>query len=216
MTHSGTMAGNYHVYKAALQKAGVTFLEEGGKMLFAVKAFGSLPPMKGSKVAVITFSGAAGIMISDALEKHGLRLASLTANTVRSVAELSPEWMPLGNPLDIWPAVMKHGAAKAYSIALRALMNDPNVDGVICVAIAPEMPAFSFLDVSEALKEVMEEAPPKPVVAWLYGPNPLDMTKQFESRKRIMTYPTLELAAWSLSILRDRHEVLGMKEPAMR
>jgi hypothetical protein len=41
------------------------------------------------------------------------------------------------------------------------------------------------------------------------------MTKQFESRKRIMTYPTLELAAWSLSILRDRHEILGMKEPGM-
>jgi len=216
MTHSGTMAGNYHVYRAALQKAGVTFVEEEGKMVYAMKTLGSLPPMKGSKVAVITFSGAAGIMISDALEKHGLRLASLTANTVRSVAELSPEWMPLGNPLDIWPAVMKHGAAKAYSIALRAIMNDPNVDGVICVAIAPEMPAFSFLDVSEALNEVMEEAPPKPVVAWLYGPNPLEMTKQFESGKRIMTYPTLELAAWSLSILRDRHEVLGMKEPAMR
>jgi acetyltransferase len=208
MTHSGTMAGNYHVYKAALQKAGVTFLEEDGKMLYAVKALGSLPPMKGSKVAVITFSGAAGIMISDALEKHDLRLASLTANTVRSVAELSPEWMPLGNPLDIWPAVMKHGAAKAYSIALRAIMNDPNVDGVICVAIAPEMPAFSFLDVSEALNEVMEEAPPKPVAAWLYGPNPLEMRKHFESTRRIMTYPTLELAAWALSILRDRHEIV--------
>jgi len=216
MTHSGTMAGNYHVYRAALQKAGVTFLEESGKMVYAVKTLGSLPPMKGSKVAVITFSGAAGIMISDALERHGLRLSSLTANAIRSAAELSPEWMPLGNPLDIWPAVMKHGTAKAYSIALRAVMNDPNVDGVICVAIAPEMPAFSFLDVSEVLNEVMEEAPPKPVVAWLYGPNPLEMTKQFELRKRIMTYPTLELAVWSLSILRDRHEVLGIKEPEMR
>jgi len=216
MTHSGTMAGNYHVYRAALQKTGVTFLEEDGKMFYAVKTLGSLPPMKGGKVAVITFSGAAGIMISDALERHGLSLSSLTANTIRSTAELSPEWMPLGNPLDIWPAVMKHGAAKAYSVALRAVMNDPNVDGVICVAIAPEMPAFSFLDVSGAINEAMEEAPQKPVVAWLYGPNPLEMRKHFESAKRIMTYPTLELASWSLSILRDRHKVLGMKKSEMR
>jgi len=211
MTHSGTMAGNYHLYKAALQKAGVTFLEESGKMVYAVKTLGSLPPMEGSKVAVITFSGAAGIMISDALERHGLRLSSLAATTIRSAAELSPEWMPLGNPLDIWPAVMKHGAAKAYSVTLRAVMNDPNVDGVICIAIAPEVPTFSFLDVSGALNEVMEEAPSKPVVAWLYGPNPLEMAKQFESTKRIMTYPTLELAVWALSILRDKYAVSGMK-----
>jgi acyl-CoA synthetase (NDP forming) len=216
MTHSGTMAGNYHLYKAALQRAGVTFLEESGKMVYAVRTLGNLPSMKGNKVAVITFSGAAGIMISDALERHGLSLSSLAADTIRAAAELSPEWMPLGNPLDIWPAVMKHSTTKAYSIALRAVMNDPNVDGVICVAIAPETPAFSFLDVSETLNEVMEEAPPKPVVAWLYGPNPLEMAKQFESRKRIMTYPTLELAVWALSILRDRHVVVAMKEPEMR
>jgi acyl-CoA synthetase (NDP forming) len=215
MTHSGTMAGNYQVYRTALQKSGVTFLEEVGKMLYAVNTLGSLPLMKGCKVAVITFSGAAGIMISDALERHGLKLSSLAAETVRAVAELSPEWMPLGNPLDICPAVMKHGTAKAYSIALRAVINDPDVDGVICVAIAPEMPAFSFLDVSEALNQVMEEIPAKPVVAWLYGPNPLEMRKHFESTRRIMTYPTLELAAWALSILKDRHEMLGMKEQEM-
>jgi acetate---CoA ligase (ADP-forming) len=161
MTHSGTMEGNYNVYKATLQKVGVTFLEESGKMLYAVKTLASFPPMKGSSVGVITFSGAAGIMVSDALERHGMRLSSVTAKTIRSVAGLSPELMPLGNPLDIWPAVMKHGTAKAHSIALRVVMNDPNVDGVICVAIAPEMPAFSFLNVSEGINAVVEDAPPK-------------------------------------------------------
>ncbi len=205
MTHSGTMAGNYHVYKAALQQAGVIFLEEDGKMIYAVKTLRNLPLMKGSNVAVITFSGAAGIMISDALERHGLRLSSLKPHTIRAVAELSPEWMPLGNPLDIWPAVMKHGTGKAYSIALKAAMNDPNVDGVICVAIAPKIPEFSFLDVSKSLNNVMEETPPKPVVAWLYGPNPLEISKHFEVKSRIMIYPTLELATWALSLLQPRH-----------
>jgi len=205
MTHSGTMAGNYRVYKAALQQAGVIFLEEDGKMIYAVKTLRNLPPMKGSNVAVITFSGAAGIMISDALERQGLRLSSLTPHTIRAVAELSPEWMPLGNPLDIWPAAMKHGTGKAYSIALKAAMNDPNVDGVICVAIAPKIPEFSFLEVSKYLNNVMEEAPPKPVVAWLYGPNPLEIRKHFEVKSRIMIYPTLEMATWALSLLRPRH-----------
>ncbi|RLB28085.1 MAG: CoA-binding protein, partial [Deltaproteobacteria bacterium] len=203
MSHSGTMAGNYSVYKAALKQAGVTFLEEDGKMIYAVKTLLNLPPMRGSRVAVLTFSGAAGIMISDALERYDLTLSALSTETVQEVADLSPEWMPLGNPLDIWPAVMKHGTGKAYSVALRAALSDPNVDGIICVAIAPKTPEFSFLDVSESLNNVMEEAPSKPVVAWLYGPNPQEISMQFEKKKRIMIYPTLELAAWSLSLLRQ-------------
>ncbi|MBL6968102.1 MAG: hypothetical protein ISR62_06750, partial [Desulfobacteraceae bacterium] len=83
------------------------------------------------------------------------------------------------------------------------------VDGVICVAIGPEIPEFSFLDVSDALKEVMEELSDKPVAAWLYGPNPHEIGDKFESTKRIMVYPTLEEACWSLSLLRDRFEILS-------
>ena len=107
-------------------------------------------------------------MISDGLERHHLKLASYSPETIDTVARLSPEWMPLGNPLDIWPAVMIHGAHKAYSDALRAVLNDPNVDGVLCIAIAP-LPEFSFLDVSEVLNDVIEDSPsPKPVLVWTF------------------------------------------------
>jgi len=205
ISHSGTMAGDYQIYKAALKGAGVTFLEEDGQMTYAIKTLLNLPTMKGNNIAVITYSGAAGIMVTDALEKYGLKLASLSPETIHMVAELSPDWMPLGNPLDIWPAVMKYGTGNAYSVALKAVLNDPHVDGVICIAIAPTIPEFSFLEVSEHLNSVMEEIPHKPVAAWLYGPNPQKISKKFESKKKIMIYPTLELTAWSLSLLRKKH-----------
>jgi len=205
ISHSGTMAGDYQIYKAALKGAGVIFLEEDGQMTYAVKTLLNLPAMKGNNIAVITYSGAAGIMVTDALERYGLKLAPLSPEAIHMVAELSPAWMPLGNPLDIWPAVMKHGTQKAYSVALKAVMNDPQVDGVICIAIAPKLPELSFLDVSKSLNRAIEGLPLKPVVAWLYGPNPEEISIRFESKKRIMIYPTLELAAWSLSLLRKKH-----------
>jgi acetyltransferase len=141
------------------------------------------------------------------LERYNLKLSALSPETIQEVAELSPDWMPLGNPLDIWPAVMKHGTRKAYSIALKAVMNDPQVDGVICIAIAPKLPEFSFLEVSKSLNSAIEGLPAKPVVAWLYGPNPEEISLRFESKKKIMIYPTLELAAWSLSLLRQVSKV---------
>ncbi len=204
ISHSGTMAGNYQVYKASLKQSGVIFLEEDGQMTYAVKTLLNLPTIRGNRIAVITYSGAAGIMVSDSLERYNLQLSTLSPETIQEVAELSPDWMPLGNPLDIWPAVMKHGTQKAYSIALKAVMNDPQVDGVICIAIAPKLPEFSFLEVSKSLNSAIEGLPSKPVVAWLYGPNPEEISIKFESKKRIMIYPTLELAAWSLSLLQER------------
>lgn len=212
MSHTGSLAGNYVLLQAALKQSGVTFLEEGGQMPFAVKTLQNLAPMKGNRVAVITYSGGAGIMISDALEKHGLQLALLGPEAIDRVAALSPGWMPLSNPLDIWPAVMKHGAGKVYSETLKAVMEDPRVDGIICVAIAP-LPEFSFLNVAEALNEVVEASPAaKPVVAWTYGPSTAEVQRQFESRNRIMTYPTLELAAQALSWLRDRYQVITRED----
>ncbi len=212
ISHTGSLAGNYKLLQAALKQTGVTLLEEGGQMPYAVKSLRNLPPMKGNRVAVITYSGGAGIMISDGLEKHGFRLAFLSSEVIDQVAALSPAWMPLSNPLDIWPAVMMHGARKAYSLALKAVLKDPHVDGIICVAIAP-LPEFSFLNVSEALNDVVETSPAeKPVTGWIYGPNTTEVQMQFESKNRIMIYPTLELAIQALSWLRDRYKILTRDE----
>ncbi len=211
MSHTGSIAGNYPLLKAALKQAGVAFIKESGHMPYAVKTLLNLPMMQGNRIAVITYSGGAGIMMSDGLERYGLKLASLASKTIESVAALSPDWMPLGNPLDIWPAVMLHSAQKAYSVALKAVLKDPNVDGVICIAIAP-LPEFSFLDVSESLNRVVEGFPSnKPVIAWIYGPNTKVIGKAYESQKRIMTFPTIEMATWALSLLRDRYDVVSRR-----
>jgi phospholipid N-methyltransferase len=78
----------------------------------------------------------------------------------------------------------------------------------MCIAIAP-VPEFSNLEVSELLNSVVEEFPPqKPVIVWTYGSNVREVRKKYESKKRIMTYPTLEIAAWALSLLRDRFKMV--------
>ena len=208
LSHTGSMAGNYDLLKGGLKQAGVTFLEAAGEQPYAVKTLLNLPAMRGNRVA-ITFSGGAGIMGSDSLEKYGLKLVPLSSETTQAVAKLSPAWMPLGNPLDIWPAVMLHGARKAYSVALRAVLKDANVDGVICIAIAPAS-EYAFLDVSETLNGVVAEIDTDtPVIAWIYGPNTAEVGKRIESKNRIMVYPTLELATWAMSLLRDRYQVIS-------
>ncbi len=205
-SHSGSMAGQYQIYQTALTQAGCTLVSEDSQMRDAVRALLHLPPMKGNRIAVMTVTGAGGIIATDALEKYGLILAPLSKNTLEPVMELSPPWMPLGNPLDIWPAVMKHGMRKVYPRALKALLADPAVDGVLCINVALNLPDYAFLDVSEELNQVVSGN--KPVVAWLYGENSEGIGKKLEAKGKIITFPTLEGAAWALSVLRKRQTYL--------
>ena len=209
MSHSGSMAGTYQVYKAAFRQAGVTLLEEGGQMFQAIETLLHLPPMEGNRIGVITYSGGAAIMGLDGMERHGLRLATLSPETIRAVEKLSPEWMPIGNPLDIWPAVMLHGAHEACATTLKAVINDPDVDGILFIAFAPS-PVSSSLDLSSTVNSVLAGVPSrKPVVAWLYGPGTETIGKKLSSDKRILAYPTPETATWALSLLRNRHEKIN-------
>ena len=207
-SHSGAMAGHYQIHKAALKQAGVLFLNTDGQMRDAVKALLHQPTLRGGRIAVITPTGAGGIMASDTLEKHGLELASFSKRTIRRIANLSPEWMPLGNPLDIWPAIMRYGLKDVYAEAVDAVIEDLNVDGILCLGIAPELPDFAFLDASEDVNKAVPRERQKPVVGWLYGPNAKEIRKRFEKEKKVTVFQTIEKAAWSLSVLRERDKFL--------
>ncbi|HDZ90130.1 MAG TPA: CoA-binding protein, partial [Deltaproteobacteria bacterium] len=207
-SHSGAMAGHYQIYRAALKQAGLLFLDEDAQMGDAVRTLLRQPSIKGNRIAVVSVTGAGGIMATDALERYGLELASLSEKTINALADLSPGWMPLGNPLDIWPAVMKHGLSDVYTAILREVLADNNVDGALCISIAPKLPDFDFLDVSEALNKIMDKKIEKPVVAWLYGPNVKEISEKFDKGNRITVYETIEKAAWSLGLLRERQQFL--------
>jgi acyl-CoA synthetase (NDP forming) len=174
----------------------------------AVTTLLNQPLLKGNRIAVLTVTGAGGIIASDALERNGLDLAHLSKETILSVAELSPEWMPLGNPLDLWPAVMKHGIREVYARALKAALADSHVDGVLCISVAVDTGKFGFLDVSEGLIKTASKERQKPVAVWLYGPARGEIAGRIERGERIMCYDTLEKAAWSLALLRERHRFL--------
>ena len=94
ISHSGSMAGHYQIYKAALTQAGCTLISEDGQMKDTVRAFLYLPPMKGTRIAVITVTGAGGIIASDALEKYGLTLAPLSGETI-AIPRVDVSWQSI-------------------------------------------------------------------------------------------------------------------------
>jgi acetyltransferase len=50
---------------------------------------------------------------------------------VEALKEIFPGWMPVSNPVDLWPAVEIHGRKKAYTKAFQAVCTEPGVDAVL-------------------------------------------------------------------------------------
>ena len=169
-SHTASLAGNFELVRGALDQAGVYQTDDFFELVDLARTLEmdfELPRPKNGKprVAVFTFSGAAGIVTADHLEVEGLTLATLSPETRQRLEKMSPPWMPVNNPVDFWPAMEKHGPEITYRKGLAALLNDPGVDGIIVHLFA----GFGvwFLDMKKILAGVT--GPKKPVLFWLMG-----------------------------------------------
>lgn len=190
-SHSGSLAADDRIVAAAFQKAGVIRIDETQDQLDLVRGFLRLPPINGPRIAVVTLTGAGAIILFDAIERHGLKPARLSEGTIDGIQSLTPDWMRLTNPIDIWPAVMKHGMRKAYTTALRDALADSCVDGVLCAALALADAEQKHLGAEEVIQELSDEFP-KPVVVWTYGPHREEAAKRVEQHGRALVVPSLE------------------------
>jgi acyl-CoA synthetase (NDP forming) len=126
------------------------------------------PPTGGSgRVAVLTLSGGAGIVATDFVAERGLAMATLSAPTRRSLATLFPEWMPVTNPVDLWPAVERQTGNDPDVVgrSLAALLGDPGVDAIFFHAfVSSPRSRPNIAELSSRLRSAG-----KPLVAWVIG-----------------------------------------------
>ena len=169
-SHTASLAGNFELIRGALDQAGVyqadDFFELADLARTLEMDFDLTHPKTGKpRMAVFTFSGAAGIVTTDHLEARGLTLAQLSPETQQRLEKLSPPWMPVNNPVDFWPAMEKHGPEITYREGVAALLNDPGVDGIIVHLFA----GFGvwFLDMERILNGLPTTR--KPILFWVMG-----------------------------------------------
>lgn len=133
MSHTASLAGNGGIISGAMSQIGVLEADDFKQMMDMCRAlamFSDLPIQDTGRIAVLTYSGGAGIVSSDFIEAAGLELADFSQTTRERMQTVSPEWMPVSNPADLWPAVEQNGVDKAFGTAIRAACADPRVDAI--------------------------------------------------------------------------------------
>lgn len=170
-SHTASLAGNNELIRGTLKQAGVHQADDFFEMVDIARTlekdfYLQQPPQGKPRIAILSYSGAAGIVTTDHMEKYGLTLARLSPQTQKRLEELSPAWMPVKNPVDYWPATEKHGPSLAYKHAIETLHNAPEVDALIVHLFT----GFGIWSLN--MKEIMSviKGCRKPILFWLLGP----------------------------------------------
>ncbi|MBC7262757.1 MAG: acetate--CoA ligase [Chloroflexi bacterium] len=161
-SHTGSLAGSDRAYDAAFQQSGVLRAESIEQLFDYSLAFAYQPMLKGDQIAVVTNAGGPGIMATDALERSGLKLASLSRGTIERLRERLPAAANVYNPVD----VIGDARADRYEWALDAVLKDEQVHGVI-VILTPQV-MTEVEETAEVIGRLAAQAD-KPVLACFMG-----------------------------------------------
>ena len=118
---------------------------------------------RGTRIGIVTFSGAAGIVASDHFADLGMTLAPLSLETIRTLQSVFPPWMTPQNPVDVWPAIERVGQ-KAFEVAIKAILADPQVDALYLHLYMD----WEILDQGVGFLNVLKGSK-KPTAIWLIG-----------------------------------------------
>ena len=161
-SHTGALAGSDAVYDAIFAQAGILRVDTVEELFDFAVGFSRQPLPKGNRFAIVTNAGGPGIMATDAAIRHGLELAKLRPETLESLKAKLPPTANFFNPVD----VIGDATCDRYTVALEAVLGDPNVDGLV-VLLTPQ----SMTDIEAIARTIGKIATgsKKPVLASFLG-----------------------------------------------
>jgi len=131
MSHTGSLAGEYEVYKGAFKQVGIVLVDSLEEMFDTAKMFEKIENKNKKRIQIITNGGGYGVLMSDALEENKLELAEMNPENRSYLREKFPRAVSIGNPIDL----LGDADAQRYKIALEVCEKDKNIDLIILILL---------------------------------------------------------------------------------
>ncbi|MEM0489675.1 MAG: acetate--CoA ligase [Ignisphaera sp.] len=203
LSHTGSMAGGITALKAALKKAGIIHVTTVSELFDMAIAFSTQPIPHGDRIGIVTNAGGGGVVTSDILTSKGLKLASLSKQTIDYLRNSLPPMASVYNPVD----VLGDAQADRYRLAIEALLKDHNVDGLITI-LTPQV-VTEPEETAKVIIELSKLYPSKPIVAVFIGGDKVEKASKMLIENNIPVYDMPEkgvIAIYGLSMYRELRE----------
>lgn len=228
LSHTASLAGSHEAFKACCAQAGFYLVEElteDPKILVNVLSIlTSQPRTDGSRIAVVSVGGGAGILLADQVTEEGMTLSEFAPGTKQQMQQLiekdlKPEQLAIkdkvlknvgNNPIDLFGNCGDDRLLES----LRIVDQDPNTD-VIIAAIYLQVPLLSEY-LPERLVELNQEMT-KPLIISPRGFSEyVDRCRTYMAQKKLHTYtvPMIKPLRIALSIWK-KYDIsfLGIASP---
>ena len=198
LSHTGSIAGRDEVFDAALKQAGVIRASGFQELVDFAKILAYQPPSPGNRTAIVTLTGAGGVLATDLCLQAGLSIADLQPSTLQKVQQHLPPRAKAGNPLDVEPLSDNMSLEEGYKLALEVVLGDQNVDCCLLImlggAVGNEFDA-TLVDIKNAYPE-------KPLsVCFIGSKEAYDQFSPAIEEAEIPVFPSVQRAVNSLAIL---------------
>ncbi len=171
-SHTGALVGSFLAYQKAFDKAGVILSESMEDLFNYAVTFTEQNLPKEEGIAIVTNAGGPGILSTDLIDTLGMKMATLSEETVKTLKEKLPVAASTGNPVDI----LGDALPDRYALALDATLADENVHSVV-VLLTPQAMTDS-LTTAKHIVEISKKQD-KPVITVFMGGNWVDKATDY-------------------------------------
>lgn len=192
VSHTANLGGSASLYEAAIRQAGALRVHDAYELADLTMAFtgGKLPG--GRRMAAITVSGGAGVLIADELVARGCEVPALSAQTTERLKDVVPAFVTLSNPIDVTAGLFDR--EDMLEQALAALLDDPEIDGLAVLAASITGPLAARVARQVAQTHARS---PKPIVVWT-------STRRSAAEEAYATYETARVPVYSSPVRAGR------------
>lgn len=132
-SHTANLGGEMALYRAAFEQSGIIEVTDVDDLADRAHALLTGRRPGGNRVAVISMSGGAGVLMADHCAAAGLELPTLSPDTLERLRAILPAFAGLNNPIDVTGNVSAREGS--FVEALELILADPLVDMLgICLA----------------------------------------------------------------------------------
>jgi acetyltransferase len=133
-SHTGNIAGSFPVYMGVFKQKGIITASEVNDFILSARTFIQTPLPEGEGIGVVTTSGGGAGLISDLIQKEGLRLGNLSTQSIQNLSSFIRWYSHPKNPFDFTAQFLGDPsfASKVYEVFLQ----DPDIH-ILLLAIVP-------------------------------------------------------------------------------
>ncbi|MFN3531345.1 MAG: acetate--CoA ligase family protein [Candidatus Brocadia sp.] len=197
-SHTGAIAGNYEIYKAAFLKSGIIEANGLEEFIDGVKALSMQNPPKGSRILIVTNGGGFGVIVADHCSESGLEVPPPSPRLKEKLRSKFSTFYVVNNPVDLTGSACDND----YYIALHTCMieSDEYDAAIIIPLMAPQGMTEKVVDL---VTDTMKRSG-KPAVICTVGGAFTTKVKQLFEEREFPVYPSPERSVRAMSMLLKR------------